>query len=191
MVVIRAGSAADAAQIAEVQRDSWFGAYAGIIADEIIDRVTALDGGARVRQSFRTRPWQRMIVAVPDGEDAAGIVGYAAFGPETDVLGAPWPHPLSTDGEERRVAELYALYVRPAWWSTGTGRALMDRVLARSVAARLLVHHVVGAAGQPARPPFLRAGRVRAGRRQQRAHRPRQCPRVALPPAAITSASGN
>ena len=44
MVVIRAGSAADAAQIAAVQRDSWFGAYAGIIADETIDRVTALDG---------------------------------------------------------------------------------------------------------------------------------------------------
>jgi ribosomal protein S18 acetylase RimI-like enzyme len=140
VVVIRAGSAADAAQIAAVQRDSWFGAYTGIIADEIIDRVTALDDGARVRQSFRTRPWQRMIVAVPDGKDGeddgrSGIVGYAAFGPETDVLGAPWPHPLSTDGEERRVAELYALYVRPAWWSTGTGRALMDRVLARSVAA--------------------------------------------------------
>jgi GNAT superfamily N-acetyltransferase len=140
VVVIRAGSAADAAQIAEVQRDSWFSAYTGIIADEIIDRVTALDNGARVRQSFRTRPWQRMIVAVPDGEDGeggggSGIVGYAAFGPETDVLGAPWPHPLSTDGEERRVAELYALYVRPAWWSTGTGHALMDRVLARSVAA--------------------------------------------------------
>jgi ribosomal protein S18 acetylase RimI-like enzyme len=137
VVVIRAGSAADAAQIAEVQRESWFDAYTGIIADEIIDRVTALDDGARVRQSFKTRPWQRMIVAVPDGEDGGGggIVGYAAFGPETDVLGAPWPHPLSTDGEERRVAELYALYVRPAWWSTGTGRALMDRVLARSVAA--------------------------------------------------------
>ena len=70
-MVIRAGSAADAAQIAAVQRDSWFGAYAGIIADETIDRVTALDGGARVRQSFRTRPWQRMIVAVPDGDDGA------------------------------------------------------------------------------------------------------------------------
>jgi GNAT superfamily N-acetyltransferase len=75
-----------------------------------------------------------MIVATLDDEQA-GVVGYASFGPETDVLGAPWPHPLSTDGAERRVAELYALYVRPAWWSTGTGRALMDRVLARSAAA--------------------------------------------------------
>ena len=149
VVVIRAGSAADAAQIAAVQREGWFAAYEGIIPAEIIDRVTTPDHGARVRQTFRTRPWQRMLVAVapdqegPDqegpgqaGEPAApGIVGYASFGPETDVLSAPWPHPLTTDGEDGSVAELYALYVRPAWWSTGTGRALMERVLARTSAA--------------------------------------------------------
>ncbi len=51
------------------------------------------------------------------------------------MLNAPWPHPLTADGEGGRVAELYALYVRPAWWSTGTGRALMERVLARTGAA--------------------------------------------------------
>jgi len=136
-VTIRAGSAADAAQIAVVQREGWFAAYEGIIPAEIIDRVTAADGGARVRQSFRTRPWQRMLVAVADQDEArpAGIAGYASFGPETDVLNAPWPHPLTADGEEGSVAELYALYVRPAWWSTGTGRALMDRVLARTADA--------------------------------------------------------
>ena len=134
MVVIRAGSAADAAQVAAVQREGWFAAYEGIIPGEIIDRVTAPDDGARVRQSFRTRPWQRMIVAIA-GDQNAGVVGYASFGPETDVLGGPWPHPLSTDGEDGRVAELYALYVRPTWWSTGTGRALMERVLVRSARA--------------------------------------------------------
>ena len=137
-MVIRAGSVADAAQVAAVQREGWFAAYEGIIPVEIIDRVTAPDEGARVRQSFRTRPWQRMLVAVADADDMgdpAAIVGYASFGPETDVLRAPWPHPLSSDGEDGRVAELYALYVRPAWWSTGTGRALMTRVLARSTRA--------------------------------------------------------
>ena len=143
--MIRAGSAADAAQVAAVQREGWFAAYEGIIPAEIIDRVTAPDDGARVRQSFRTRPWQRMLVAVaPDQEDAdrkdadqegASIVGYASFGPETDVLSAPWPHPLTTEGKDGKVAELYALYVRPAWWSTGTGRALMERVLARTSGA--------------------------------------------------------
>jgi GNAT superfamily N-acetyltransferase len=130
--MIRAGSAADAAQVAAVQREGWIAAYDGIIATEIINRVTAPDGGARVRQSFRTRPWQRMLVAVADGEDPSGVIGYASYGPETDVVSAPWPPPLSTGGEDGRVAELYALYVHPAWWSTGTGRALMERVLARS-----------------------------------------------------------
>ena len=57
MVVIRAGSAADAAQVAAVQREGWFAAFAGMIPDEIIDQVTAPDDGARMRQSFRTRPW--------------------------------------------------------------------------------------------------------------------------------------
>jgi ribosomal protein S18 acetylase RimI-like enzyme len=139
VVVIRSASPADAAQIAAVRRDSWLAAYEGIISRAILDRVTAPDGGAGVRQSFRTRPWQRMIAAVPavlpqpptTGKAAPGIVGYASFGPELDVLGAPWPHPLSAAGREGRAAELYALYVHPAWWSTGTGRALMDRVLAK------------------------------------------------------------
>ena len=137
MVVIRAGSAADAAQIAAVQREGWFAAYSGIIPAAIIDRATSPDGGARVRQTFRTRPWQRMIVALAsqDGPAHDGIVGYASYGPETDVLSAPWPHPRTTGGEQGRTGELYALYVRPSWWSTGTGRALMDRVLARTAAA--------------------------------------------------------
>ena len=133
MTVIRAGSAADAAQVAAVQREGWFAAYQDIIAPEVIDRVTTPDDGARVRQSFRTRPWQRMLVALDPG--TSEIVGYASFGPETDVLDAPWPHPLTADGESGQAAELYALYVRPAWWSTGTGRALMERVLARTARA--------------------------------------------------------
>jgi GNAT superfamily N-acetyltransferase len=141
VVVIRSASAADAAQVAVVMRDSWFAAYGGIIAPAIIDRATSPDGGARIRQSFRIRPWQRMIAAVADRQgqqrqqgqegDEPGIVGYASFGPERDVLGTPWPYPLTPAGSDGLIAELYALYVHPAWWSTGTGRALMDRVLAK------------------------------------------------------------
>ena len=136
MVVIRSASASDAAQIGAVMRASWQAAYQGIIASEVIDRVTAPDGGARVRQSFRTRPWQRTLVAVEKRDAADGIVGYALFGPEQDVLGAPWPHPLSPEGQQGQVAELYALYVHPDWWSTGAGRALMGGVLDAVSAAR-------------------------------------------------------
>jgi len=140
--MIRSGSAADAASIAAVQRAAWFAAYEGIISREIIDRVTAPDEGARVRQTFRTRPDLRMMVAVAGTGDTRrpgdlpGIVGYASFGPETDVLTGQWPHPLTEAGRDGRIAELYALYVRPAWWSTGTGRALTDRVLAKTRSAR-------------------------------------------------------
>jgi ribosomal protein S18 acetylase RimI-like enzyme len=133
VVLIRSASPADAAQVAAVMRDSWFAAYQDIISPQLIDRVTAPDGGARIRQSFRIRRWQRMIVAVQEPEPA--IVGYASFGPERDVLDAPWPHPLSAAGADGHVAELYALYVLPDWWSTGTGRALMDRSMARVSAA--------------------------------------------------------
>ncbi len=138
MVVIRSASTADAAQIAAVMRDSWFAGYGGILEPAMIDRATAPDGGARVRQSFRIRPWQHMIAAVARGPAPAGatrIVGYASFGPERDVLDMPWPYPLTPAGSKREVAELYALYVHPAWWSTGTGRALMDQVLAKVRAA--------------------------------------------------------
>jgi GNAT superfamily N-acetyltransferase len=138
VVVIRSASPADAAQIAAVMRDSWFAGYDGIIAPAVIDRATAPDGGARVRQSFRIRPWQRMIAAVVRGPVPAGatrIVGYASFGPERDVLEMPWPYPLTPAGSGGEIAELYALYVHPAWWSTGTGRALMDQVLAKVRAA--------------------------------------------------------
>ena len=134
-------------------RESWFAAYEGIIAPAIIDRATAPDGGARIRQSFRTRPWQRMIAAVH-----ADIVGYASFGPERDVLGMPWPYPLTAAGSDGKVAELYALYVHPAWWSTGTGRALMDHVLAK-----------VGAAGYTCITLWVLEANARARRFYQRA----------------------
>jgi GNAT superfamily N-acetyltransferase len=128
-VLIRTATLTDAPAISAVQRAGWFAAYSDIIAPHIIDQVTTPDGGARVRETFRTRPWQRKIVAcTPDSE----IIGYAAFGPERDVLGAPWPHPVTTAGAAGEIAELYALYVHPSSWSTGAGRALMDRVLDRT-----------------------------------------------------------
>lgn len=130
MVTIRPASAADAAAVSAVQRASWLAAYRDIIELAILDRAVPPDDGARVRQTFRTRPWQRMVVAVDDSPGGGDpVIGYAIYGPELDVLGAPWPHPVSQAGAEGQVGELYALYVDPGWWSTGTGRALIARVL--------------------------------------------------------------
>jgi GNAT superfamily N-acetyltransferase len=170
VVVIRSASTADAAQIAAVMRDSWLAAYDGIIAPALIDRATAPDGGARIRQSFRTRPWQRMIAAVEPADSGVGssIVGYASFGPERDVLEMPWPYPLTPGGSDGQVAELYALYVHPAWWSTGTGRALMERVLAKvKMAGYTCITLWVLEANDRARRFYQRAGFAPDGARHE------------------------
>ena len=145
MVHIRPASTADAEAVALVRRDSWRAAYAGIVRPEIIERVTRPLDPARERATFASRPWRRMLVAeAPAGSAAAqpavagdpavapltAIVGYASYGPERDVDGTPGPFPAGPGSPQACIAELYALYVAPDWWSTGTGRALMDRVLA-------------------------------------------------------------
>jgi GNAT superfamily N-acetyltransferase len=146
VVHIRPASTADAEAVAVVRRDSWRAAYAGIVRAEIIERVTEPRDAARERAMFAAMPWRRMLVAeAPAGpaglaRPAVGgdpavapvteVVGYASYGPERDADGTPGPFPGGQDSAGAAVAELYALYVAPDWWSTGTGRALMDRVLA-------------------------------------------------------------
>jgi GNAT superfamily N-acetyltransferase len=132
MISIRRGSATDAQGIAQVRRDSWHAAYEGIIPTPTIDRATTLGAAAA-----NPPPYRRTVVAEA-GEHPA-VVGYASFGPERTVASAfvsPGSGatanpsgPLTADGLAGLVGELYALYVTPDWWSTGTGRALMDHVL--------------------------------------------------------------
>jgi GNAT superfamily N-acetyltransferase len=78
---------------------------------------------------MRSQPWQRTLVAC---DDAGEIVGYAAYGPERDVLAGYWPPAVTEAGAAGQIGELYALYVHPAWWSKGTGRTLMTDVLAKT-----------------------------------------------------------
>jgi GNAT superfamily N-acetyltransferase len=146
VVHIRPASTADAEAVVLVWRETWHAAYAGIVPADIIDRVTSARDAEWERATFASRPWRRMLVAEapppgagpartaaggdPAVAPAVGIVGYASYGPERDMDGTPGPCPLDTGAAQACVAELYALYVAPAWWSTGTGRALMQRVLA-------------------------------------------------------------
>ena len=146
VIDIRPGSAADAPAIARVRRESWFAAYEGIIDRAVIDRATATGGAAA-----DPPPYRHTLVAV--GGDDPAVIGYASFGPERTVAsaipppaapaggrpaadalipagGQPGADPLTPGGRAGHVGELYALYVTPAWWSAGVGRALMGSVLA-------------------------------------------------------------
>jgi ribosomal protein S18 acetylase RimI-like enzyme len=134
-IAIRPATAADEPIITQIRRETWLAAYAQIIDPEIIERVTAPRDGA----SAGPRPDRTSLVAVASpGADIAGagvIVGYASFGPERTVAsvasvgsGTP-PGALSPAGLAGETGELYALYVAPAHWSTGAGRALTDAAL--------------------------------------------------------------
>jgi GNAT superfamily N-acetyltransferase len=98
--VIRPGTADDAEGVARVQVETWQVAYAHALPQ---DQLQALSVDQRVEQWRRWPP----IVAEIDGE----IAGFVSVGGARDD---------DADGE------LYAIYVHPDYWSTGTGRALME-----------------------------------------------------------------
>jgi GNAT superfamily N-acetyltransferase len=98
--VIRPGTADDAEGVARVQVETWQAAYAHVLPLEPL-RVLTVEGRA---DGWRRRP---PLVAVVDGE----IVGFVSVGPSRNHGG---------DGE------LFAIYVLPDHWGTGTGRALIE-----------------------------------------------------------------
>ena len=152
---IRKSDAGDLAAIEEVRRASWRAAYAGLIEQADIERATA--GPSRVSHPA---PWRRTLVAVPGGERAvvgyasfgpersvAGPAAYAhpsnggrpsraaRFSSAVQLSGAAAARPadgprLTLAGLAGQIGEVYALYVTPAWWSTGAGRSLMGAALA-------------------------------------------------------------
>jgi GNAT superfamily N-acetyltransferase len=105
---VRVATSTDADGIARVQERTWQAAYRHVFPAGELDR-----GGFIHPERWRTRiarppaGWAT-FVAVQDG----GVMGFASVGPSRD---------------EQGVGELYAIYVEPEQWSTGTGRALIER----------------------------------------------------------------
>jgi len=137
-IEIRPASAADEPIITQIRRETWLAAYAQIIDPELIERVTAPRDGA----SAAPPPERTSLVAEARSAaavaDARVVVGYASYGPERSVAaavavgsGGPGAKPgwYTPAGLAAETGELYALYVAPAHWSTGAGRALTDAAL--------------------------------------------------------------
>ena len=138
MIRIRPAEAADARAIARVRAQTWQAAYAGVIPDQTLADLTAPEAVCREAQWRAEHSMEGFLIAeapAPDAEaeDAAEIIGFAAFGPERGEEDQPdQPQP---DPPDRDRAELYALYVLPRHWSSGVGRALVDRALALAAEA--------------------------------------------------------
>jgi ribosomal protein S18 acetylase RimI-like enzyme len=140
-IEIRPASGADEPAITQIRQETWLTAYAQIIDPVIIERVTAPRGRASAApRSDRTG----LVAEAPQAAaiaDARVIVGYASYGPERIVASAASvgsggsggsgakPGALTPAGLAGETGELYTLYVVPAHWSTGAGRALTGAAL--------------------------------------------------------------
>jgi GNAT superfamily N-acetyltransferase len=98
----------DALALAGVHVRSWQAAYRGLIDDEFLDRLRPEDRASRYELGAPDPALPRTIVADAEGE----LWGFATTGP-------------CRDEDAREAGELYALYVDPVHWRTGTGRLLL------------------------------------------------------------------
>ena len=104
----------DALAVARVHVRSWQGAYRGLIDDEFLDRLRPEDRAADYRLGDPDPAAPHTVVADAGGE----IWGFATTGP-------------CRDADARGAAELYALYVDPPRWRTGTGGLLLAAATSR------------------------------------------------------------
>ncbi|WP_314252867.1 GNAT family N-acetyltransferase [Streptomyces sp. DSM 40907] len=115
MSTVRVMTEADVAAVSEIRVTGWKAAYAGIVPQSYLDRMT-VEADAHQRRQYVTRPDKATIdlVAV---DARGGVVGWACLGPSPTAAG-----------------ELYALYVQPSLIGTGIGRSLLQAVHAGALA---------------------------------------------------------
>ena len=106
MTTVRRATPDDGRAIAKVKVDTWRAAYTGVMPQRVLDALD-VDEHAPLWSRYAAAAEVGMFVAVEHGR----IVGFVSVGPCNDLEG---------------IGELYAIYVRPDSWGTGTGLALME-----------------------------------------------------------------
>ena len=107
-MIIRDAELRDARGIAEVHVRSWQAAYAGIVPDEDLARLSVDQ-----REQFWTQILskdERATFVLVNGDL---VVGWSGFGPARDE-----------DCDPGLVAELYGIYLLPEYWTMGYGKQL-------------------------------------------------------------------
>lgn len=105
-------STTDAAEIARIYIEAWRDTYPGIVPDGLLRAMTL--SGQTARWASAIARHEAVLVAHHPLE---GIVGMTSFGRARDAGSGP-------DGE------IYTLYVDPAFYGCGAGRALMAAAFA-------------------------------------------------------------
>ena len=110
---IRQARLDDAADVAQVYIDSWHDTYPGVLPNAMLRAMTPRGQTARWEAAIRSQARETVLVA----DSCHGIIGMASLGPARDRA-------LGFDGE------VYTLYVDPAYFGLGAGRALLKGAFA-------------------------------------------------------------
>lgn len=121
-VRIRRPELADAEPLAHLHLDVWEDAYTGLVPQRILEE-------RRAKWTDRIAMWEDILgvreVAVEAAatwiaeEDSGRLMGFVSVGPARDA----------DMGQDAQRSELYALYVRAAYWDTGIGHALLQTAI--------------------------------------------------------------
>ena len=117
MMRIRRATRDDAQAIGRVHVETWQSAYAGLLPDTMLVRMSDVRQTAWWSRALDDPREQRGIFVADDEE--MGVVGFGSCGPVRE-------HPEGLDGTEQRVGEVYLLYVEPDFQNQGVGRRLLD-----------------------------------------------------------------
>jgi GNAT superfamily N-acetyltransferase len=115
MLTIRPEEPPDAEAVAQVHVHGWQAGYAGIVPDEVLGRLNPAAWAQRRRDLGTADPEHPFttLLAETDGS----VVGFATFG--------PYRNNQDRGDLDPAYGEILGIYLEPAWWGTGTGRALL------------------------------------------------------------------
>jgi ribosomal protein S18 acetylase RimI-like enzyme len=116
-VHIRRGTPKDAAAIGRVHVETWRSAYAGLLPDAMLARMSGWRQTAWWSRALGDPAEQRGIFVADDEE--MGVVGFGSCGAVREI-------PEGLNGTEQRVGEVFTLYVESDFQDQGLGRRLLD-----------------------------------------------------------------
>ncbi|MGX1886958.1 N-acetyltransferase family protein [Streptomyces sp. NPDC055287] len=103
---------ADVAVVSAIRVTGWKAAYAGIVPQSYLDRMTVEADTRQRRQHFRKKGTTNLVAVDTHG----GVVGWACYGPYRGT------------GTSTTAGELYALYAQSSLIGSGIGHALLEAV---------------------------------------------------------------
>jgi ribosomal protein S18 acetylase RimI-like enzyme len=97
----------DCRGIAEAHVESWQHAYKGLLPEQYLASLSVPEREAMWRRMQEQQPTHLLVA-----RNAEQVAGFVAFGASRD------------EGAPKNQGEVWAIYVKPTFWSTGTGRSL-------------------------------------------------------------------